>query len=252
MPATRPRPTPTAAATEVVRRLRQQADPHAARQAATYFKEHDRFAVYGVRTPLVRALVRDLHAEVAGSWGVSEALACCEILSAKRHHESKAVGVLLLGRYRDRLPVTLVRTVRRWIVEGRFANWAGIDLVAPELVTPLVDRNPTLARTVGQWGADRLVWLRRAAVVTFVPLARKGRHLDDAYAVVEHLLADREDLIHKVCGWLLREAGKTDSRRLERFLRQHGSAIPRTTVRYAIERFPEAARQRLLRATRSP
>ncbi|MBE0593916.1 MAG: DNA alkylation repair protein [Gemmatimonadales bacterium] len=235
-----------------MRRLRQQADPRVAQQAATYFKKHDRFAVYGVRTPLVRTLVRDLHAQVAGSWGVNEALACCEILSAKRHHESKAVGVLLLGRYSNQLPVTLVRTVRGWIVEGRFANWAGIDLVCPELVTPLVHRNPALARTVRRWGLDRLVWLRRAAVVTFVPLARKGRHLDDAYALVEQLLADREDLVHKACGWLLREAGKTDARRLERFLLQHGGAVPRTTVRYAIERFPETARQRLLRATRSP
>jgi 3-methyladenine DNA glycosylase AlkD len=252
MPPTRTPPTPAAVAAEAVRRLRREADSGVARQAATYFKRDDVFAVYGVRTPAVRAIVRDLHAWVAGGWGVDEALTCCEILSAKRQHEAKAVGVLLLGRYRARFPVSLVPTVRAWILEGRFANWAGIDLVCPELVTPLVDRTPALARTVRRWARHPSLWLRRGAAVTFVLPARKGRHLDDAYAVAEALLADREDLIHKACGWLLREAGKTDAARLERFLLHHGAAVPRTTVRYAIERFPEAARRRLLKATRGP
>ncbi len=59
-----------------------------------------------------------------------------------------------------------------------------------------------------------------------------------------------EDLIHKAVGWMLREAGTTDMRRLERFLKVEGPKIPRTTVRYAIERFPKDQRKRLLEATR--
>ena len=94
--------------------------------------------------------------------------------------------------------------------------------------------------------------MRRTAVVPFVPLARKGRQLDAAYGVVLSLVDDREDLIHKACGWLLREAGKTDSGRLERFVRRHGPRLPRTALRYAIERFPAAQRARLLAETRAP
>jgi 3-methyladenine DNA glycosylase AlkD len=74
--------------------------------------------------------------------------------------------------------------------------------------------------------------------------------LDEAYGLVASLLGDAEDLMHKACGWLLREAGKTDMARLERFLLSHGSAVPRTTVRYAIERFPETRRRELLVRTR--
>ena len=59
------------------------------------------------------------------------------------------------------------------------------------------------------------------------------------YAIARRLHADREDLIQKAVGWALREAGKTDMPRLERYLRANGAAIPRTTLRYAIERFPE-------------
>jgi 3-methyladenine DNA glycosylase AlkD len=92
--------------------------------------------------------------------------------------------------------------------------------------------------------------LRRGAAVAFVPLARRGRELDAAYEVASRLFDDGEDLIHKATGWLLREAGTTDPRRLERFLRAEGPRIPRTALRYAIERFPPPKRKRLLAATR--
>ncbi len=252
MPPTRTLRTPVQVAAEARRRLRQQADPRVARQAASYFKKHDVFAVHGVKAATVRAIARDLHALVADRWGVREALTCCEILSREQQHESKAVGVLLLGRYRRHLPPTTLRTVRAWILEGRFANWAGIDLVCPELVTPVVERSPELGRRVVQWSRHRNLWLRRGAAVTFVPLARKGCQLDEAYAVVEQLVPDREDLIHKASGWLLREAGKADRGRLERFLLARGPSMTRTAVRYAIERFSAADRRRLLAATRAP
>jgi 3-methyladenine DNA glycosylase AlkD len=82
-------------------------------------------------------------------------------------------------------------------------------------------------------------------------MARKGERLDAAYGVAASLLGDREDLIHKAAGWLLREAGKTDSIKLETFLLTHGPKVPRTTLRYAIERMPEKKRRRILAATRA-
>src|SRR5258708_7917079 len=74
--------------------------------------------------------------------------------------------------------------------------------------------------------------------------------LDVVYDIARSLHADKEDLIQKAVGWTLREAGKTDSVRLERYLRANGPAIPRTTLRYAIERFPETRRKTLLKETR--
>jgi hypothetical protein len=75
--------------------------------------------------------------------------------------------------------------------------------------------------------------------------------LDHAYALAQDRLGEREDLMHKALGWLPREAGKTDPKRLQAFLLRHGPSLPRTSLRYAIERFPETERQRLLKATRS-
>jgi 3-methyladenine DNA glycosylase AlkD len=96
------------------------------------------------------------------------------------------------------------------------------------------------------------MWVRRASVVGLIPLARRGFALDLLYANARLLHGDDEDLIQKAVGWALREAGKADPGRLERYLRQNGRSIPRTTIRYAIERFPESSRRDLLRATSAP
>jgi 3-methyladenine DNA glycosylase AlkD len=86
--------------------------------------------------------------------------------------------------------------------------------------------------------------------VSLIPLARRGQALDDAYAAALALGGDDHHLLQKAAGWLLREAGRSDMARLERFLRRHGAELSRTTVRYALERFAPADRQALLAATR--
>jgi 3-methyladenine DNA glycosylase AlkD len=87
--------------------------------------------------------------------------------------------------------------------------------------------------------------------VSLIPALRRGAGLDLAYDIAQTLHADDEDLIQKAVGWMLREAGKPDAARLERYLRARGPAIPRTTLRYAIERFPAARRRALLASTRA-
>jgi 3-methyladenine DNA glycosylase AlkD len=91
------------------------------------------------------------------------------------------------------------------------------------------------------------MWVRRASIVALLPLVRRGGGGDLVYENARRLHADREDLIQKAVGWALREAGKTDAARLERYLRANVRVIPRTTFRYAIERFPSTVRQRLLK-----
>lgn len=235
---------------EVRAALRRRASPRRAAGMRAYFKRDETVAFYGVTLPAARALAREVWLRQRDAWSVAEAIRFCDILMRDAEFEAKCVGVMALERWHREFPRSLLGTVRRWLAGGHAASWAAVDLVAPSLLTPLLRRYPAQVATVRAWTGARSLWVRRAAAVMFVPFARKGEHLAVAYAVAQRLFGDPHDLIHKSVGWLLREAGKTDPQRLARFLRRHGPRIPRTTLRYAIERFPPAHRARLLRDTR--
>lgn len=129
-------------------------------------------------------------------------------------------------------------------------NWAAVDALASWILAPLIQKFPELIPVIKTWASLSNLWVRRASAVSFVPLARKGQYLDTAYDIANALFKYPEDLIHKATGWLLREAGKTDPIRLEAFLLKNGPKIPRTALRYAIERFPKEKRESILTKTK--
>lgn len=243
-------PAPAALLREIARALAAEADPAAARQFLTYFKPHDQVRVIGVKSTRVREILAGIHERVRDRWMLKEVVAFTELCVRRREMEIRGIGTALLGKYAKVYEACLLHRVQRWLAAGNLDNWASVDSMAGNVVSPLLAKFPALVPEIVGWSASRNLWVRRMSVVPLVPFARHGEHLDEAYGVVETLLGDGEDLMHKATGWLLREAGKTDPARLEAFLRRHGPAVPRTTLRYAIERFPAAKRKALLAATR--
>ena len=193
-----------------------------------------------------------LWSRIAGRWSVEDATSCCDHLLRTKYLESKALGVLLLSRYKRLFPKQLISRVEEWLASGCCDNWAACDALSTVVIAPLLARHPELLPRLSRWSRRRSLWLRRAAAVSLTPLCRKGACLDEAYDIATDLLKEHDPLIHKATGWLLRECGKKDSRRLESYLLAHGPQIPRTALRYAIERFPREKRARLLLRTRGP
>jgi 3-methyladenine DNA glycosylase AlkD len=218
--------------------------------ASRYFRGSGDLAFYNVGTSAMRALARSIHTVQRQRWSIDEAVAFADALVTDRHLEVKSLGVELLARYRRDFTPPLLRVWKRWLAENHSANWATTDAICGMLIGPLVVQYPKLAARMRAWSRDRNMWVRRASIVGLIQSARRGAALEIVYEIAGRLHSDREDLIQKAVGWALREAGKTDLSRLERYLRAHGPAIPRTTLRYAIERFPEPKRRALLKATR--
>ncbi|MFQ6114369.1 MAG: DNA alkylation repair protein, partial [bacterium] len=158
--------------------------------------------------------------------------------------------ILMLARFHTTLNRELIEEVESWLLDNHFSNWATTDALSTLIITSLLRKFPELISRVRNWTKLQNLWARRASAVSLVQLARKGQHLDTAYEIANSLFNDGEDLIHKATGWLLREAGKTDPNRLEAFLLKHGSRIPRTALRYAIERLPEEKRKQILIETK--
>ena len=237
--------TTPASAAAIRARLRGLANLTIATHSARFFKSGpgeygagDRFL--GVRVPDVRRVAREFHAAP-----LRDALA---LLRSPLHEERLLALVLLVERFergdeseRARIYAQFRKHTPRYV-----NNWDLVDSAAYQIVGAYLeprDRSPLyeLARSSS-------LWERRVAIVaTFVYI--KSGAFDDTLALSKILLGDREDLIHKATGWMLREVGNRDPVVLEGFLREHHAAMPRTMLRYAIEKLPERRRLAYLRGT---
>jgi 3-methyladenine DNA glycosylase AlkD len=243
--------SPARAAADARRALKRMARPAGTFDASGYFRGADDLRFYNVGTPAMRALARSIHATNRDHWSIRDATAFADTLIKDRYLEVKSVGIELVARYRRDFTPGDLDVWKRWLEGNHSANWATTDAICGALSGPLLVRYPELGARMRLWARDRNMWVRRASIVSLIPLARRGESLGLVYEIARRLHGDSEDLIQKAVGWALREAGKADMARLERYLRANGASIPRTTLRYAIERFPEPKRRALLAATRT-
>jgi 3-methyladenine DNA glycosylase AlkD len=168
-------------------------------------------------------------------------LAQIEKLLMSRVHEERAVGLFILVAQFERAPDKKIFDLYR----KRMAfvnNWDLVDLSAPNIVGGwLADKPRGLLDTLAR---SKVLWYRRIAMVATFYFIRRGES-KDAIRIAGLLVNDGEDLIHKVVGWMLREVGKRASQpALDAFLRKHAGTMPRTMLRYAIERLTPAEKEK--------
>ncbi len=241
---------------EVRAALRQAASPEKAAILARFFKtgpgeygEGDHFL--GVVVPAQRKIVRDYFAG-------RKCPDCGEVLAVVREllhgecHEERLTGLLILVELYRRSGGGDRSRVCGFYLEhlDRVNNWDLVDLSAPGILgAHLLDGDPAVLFRLAESGN---VWERRVAVLATLAFIRAGR-FSETLRLAERLLLekrDTHDLMHKAVGWMLREVGKRDRGALEAFLEKHAAHLPRTALRYAIERFSEAERRGYLAAGR--
>jgi 3-methyladenine DNA glycosylase AlkD len=211
-----------------------------------YFK--DPIQAYGVDYPAYKVWMKGFVKELKKGWVLQDAVEYCDIMVKDPHMEAPGNGFQVVAAFVDEAGPELVKDVHRWL-ETSCGNWGLVDNLVPSVLSPLIRMHPLLAGEVKGWTSSDSLWVRRGSAVAFVSLVKHEEFMDTAYAVATDLLDDKEDLIHKAVGWMLREAGKVDRDRLEDYLLEKGPRLPRTTLRYAIEKFPKEDRKRLLEAT---
>jgi hypothetical protein len=159
-------------------------------------------------------------------------------------HEARAGAMSIMGKSAAHKKTTEERKkelfdlyIRR---HDRINNWDLVDLAAQYVLGGyLFDKPRDILYTLAK---SENLWERRSAMLATFHFLRKGQ-LDDGYKIAEILLNDKEDLVHKAVGWVLRTAGDQDKARLEAFLEQHAATMPRTLLRYAIEHFSKEERE---------
>ncbi len=125
-------------------------------------------------------------------------------------------------------------------------NWDLVDLTAPKIVGYFIEEHKRDMKILYKLAKSDNLWEKRIAIISTAFFIRKGK-FRNTFKIVKILLKDKHDLIHKAMGWMLREIGKRNQKILEDFLERNIKKIPRTTLRYAIERFPKNKRKEYLR-----
>ena len=193
----------------------------------------------GIKVPALRALVkifRDTPPKTIAA-----------LLKSKFHEERLFALLLLMDFYRYGDDADKRQAYDLYLAHTAYINnWDLVDVSAPHIVGNFLADKPR--QVLYEFVASESLWERRIAIIATFHFIRSNEFAD-TLCLAEYLLGDQHDLIHKAVGWMLREVGKRDQTVLEEFLQRHYRIMPRTMLRYAIERFPEARRRQYLNGT---
>lgn len=167
-----------------------------------------------------------------------------KILKSKIHEERLTALFILVSQFEKGDEETKKRLYGYYLKKLKYVNnWDLVDASAYKIAGQYLKNQDR--KQLYKLANSKSIWSRRVAIVSTLAFIRQS-DLEDTFKISEILLEDKEDLIHKAVGWMLREAGKKDEKALVNFLKAHYKYMPRTALRYAIERFSEKTRKKYL------
>ena len=224
--------------TEIRNRLQTLASPQTAAIQQRFFKtapgeygEGDIFI--GVKVPVLKTLAKEY---------TNISIAEAEKLLQSEIHEERALALhLWLKLFQKKIPDQKKLIYQRYLLNTDWINnWDLVDATAPHIVGDyLFQRDRKILYSLAKSGS---LWERRISIIATQYFIRKNDFADTLKIAAMHL-NDKEDLMHKACGWMLREVGDRDLAPLQEFLERYYKKMPRTMLRYAIEKLPEPKRK---------
>ena len=166
-------------------------------------------------------------------------------LLESKYHEHRLMGLFILVYKYERSNEKEKAGIKDFYLENKHRgnNWDLVDCIADKILGKhLIDKDK---KVLYELAKSESIWDRRIAIISTFEFIKNGK-FEDTLKISGILLKDEQDLIHKAVGWMLREIGKRDLETLEKFLKRHYKKMPRTMLRYAIEKFPEIKRKKYL------
>jgi 3-methyladenine DNA glycosylase AlkD len=232
-------------AARLKRELRSRADP-------AYRESQKRFSREPIKSLGVRAAeIRRLAGSAAKEYrqtglDLEDIFPIAQRLWGSGVLEERMLAVVILSRFQRHLDSSHWKRLDIWI--DTLGNWAETDGLCTELLAPLLRNDPALVNRLKPWTRSSNRWRRRAAAVALVPLARRGQEHPAAFGICDRLAEDRDDLVEKATGWLLKELSRTQPQAVADYLLENIDRLSRTTVRYACEKLPKRLRARVMSA----
>jgi 3-methyladenine DNA glycosylase AlkD len=227
----------------VIRReLEEQADTKTQGSFQRFFKE--KVVAYGVKTHFVSRIASKYFKE-AKPLGKTAIFGLCEELLKSDYTEEAFIAAEWAYRLRDEYKPGDFTVFEKWL-NKYINNWAKCDSLCNHAVGSFVGMYPQFIENLKTWTLSNNRWVKRASSVTLILPARKGKFLKDIFDIADSLLQDEDDLVQKGYGWMLKEASKAHLQEVFDYVQRNRKNMPRTALRYAIEKMPEELRRRAM------
>lgn len=222
--------------------LKQNADEHTQRTGQTFFKEQ--VQLYGVKTAVVSKIGKEYFKEIKDQ-GRAEIFKLCEELWQSGYLEETFIACHWSYSLRKDYESQDFLVFERW-VNDYVGNWASCDTLCNHTVGSFLEMYPAYLADLKTWGTSPNRWMRRAAAVSLIVPARHGKFLPDVFEIADILLLDKDDLVQKGYGWMLKAASQAHPQEVFEYVLAHKTTMPRTALRYAVEKMPQELKNKAM------
>lgn len=222
--------------------LKKNADEKIKASEQRFFKE--KIKVYGIKTWTAQKIAKEYWQEVK-DLDRQEIFALCEDLFASGYMEESFVADTWLPKMVDKFKPEDLKIFENWI-EKYIDNWAKCDTFCNHTVGDFIQKYPEKINRLKAWAKSKNRWIKRASAVTLIIPARKGLFLKDIFEIADTLLLDKDDMVQKGYGWMLKSASQAHQAEVLQFVMKRKDTMPRTALRYAIEKMPPELRKKAM------
>ncbi len=212
-----------------------------------FFREEVK--LYGVRSAVVSRIGKEAYKSLAGK-SKNEIFALCEELWKSGMMEESFVACNWSYYVHKKYESGDIEVFKGWI-ENYVSNWASCDTLCNHSVGILAEMYPGITEDLKKWTVSPNRWMRRASAVSLIIPARKGLFASDIFEIADLLFHDRDDMVQKGYGWMLKSASQARQKEVFEYVYRNKEKMPRTALRYAIEKMPAELRKRAMEKSSS-
>lgn len=230
---------------EIKQALIDNADENTILKSKRFFKQGENALRYGTPRKILTAVGSETHKEVK-HWTKEAVYELCTNLWQSGYYEEAYVACLLVKYWRKKYEPKDVFVFQEWL-SNYVNNWASCDMLCTTIIGYLLLEYPEQIQIAKKWTSSPNRWVRRGAAVSLVICAKKGLQLSEIFVVADYLLVDKDDMVQKGYGWMLKETTKFHKIEVFDYVMKNKKTMPRTALRYAIEKIPIPLKQEAMK-----
>ena len=225
------------------KRLIENADEKTRKSGRRYFKED--IQLYGVKTAIVTQIGNQAF-KLIKAMPKSEVFALCEDLWKSGMMEESFIACNWTYSIRKQYAPEDFAMFEAW-VNKYVSNWAACDSLCNHSIGSFLEQYPSFVEDIKEWTFSKNRWVKRASAVSFILPARKGLFKKDIFEIADNLLLDTDDMVQKGYGWMLKSLADACEDEVFQYVLDHRSSMPRTALRYAIEKMPDEKKREAMK-----